>query len=185
MEALKLKDYHSPTGLEIPAKLFKEFLGDFASEATKKTYEQSIMAFKDYINEAYPDVSSPSHVERNMVINYKNFIIEAGGLNGEKMAPNTVAKHLGAISSFFGFLLDKKIITENPASNIRRPRRETVRPTKAISKEQVDELLKSVDLLSSSGPLHLSLLATLWLTGLRKSEILNLKRKDYYKEKTS
>lgn len=182
MEAKNLYNLSEHSPFEINSELLKEFLDDFNSEATRTTYGQALKAFESFLKERFKEVQALTEIERKMIVDYKNFIAEAGGLGGARMAPNTITKHLGAISSFFNFLINKEIITSNPASTVKRPRREVVRPTKAISFNQVEELFESVDRNSSSGPLHLALLATLWLTGLRKSEVLNLKRKDYYKE---
>ena len=181
MEAKNLKivsDHHSPTVLKIDS----EFLNDFNSELTRATYKQALVAFFDFVNERFPEVEDFNDIDRGMVVEYKNFIAEAGGLDGARMAPNTITKHLAAISSYFNFLMNKDLVNSNPAATVKRPRREVVRPTKAISFDEVEALFESVDRGSSSGPLHLALLATLWLTGLRKSEVLNLKRRDYYKE---
>ena len=52
-------------------------------------------------------------------------------------------------------------------------------PTQALTKEQARSLLESIES-DESGPLHKALLFTLWMTGLRKSAVLNLKRQDYF-----
>ncbi len=182
MEAKNLYELNDHSPFKINQDLLEEFLDDFNSEATRRTYAQALRAFETFLQDHFGEVQNLSEIKRNMIVSYKNFIAEAGGLDGARMAPNTITKHLGAISSFFNFLILKEIISSNPVAKIKRPRREVIRPTKAISLNQVEELFDSVDTNSSSGPLHLALLATLWLTGLRKSEVLHLKRKDYYKE---
>lgn len=178
MEALKIIE------LPIGTKPFieDEFLKDFESESTRKTYKQALEAFLIFIDKAYPEVSSFAGIKRKMIIEYKDYIVEAGGLDGERMAPNSISKILAVISSYFEFLIQKEILDTNPASSVRRPKCEVMKPTNALSRIQVEELFKSVDLDKASGHLHIALLATLWLTGMRKSEVLNLKRKDYYKE---
>jgi integrase/recombinase XerD len=158
-----------------------EFLKDYVSLATRKTYNQALGAFFEFVKEFYPNISNFHDIDRNIIIEYKNYISEAGGKNGEQMAPNTITKILAIISSYFDFLIQKKILKSNPASSVKRPRREVIRPTQSLSLIQVEELFESVDS-KQSGPLHIALIATLWLTGMRKAEILNLKRKDYYKE---
>lgn len=114
-----------------------EFLRDFESLATRKTYKQSLEVFLEFIEEYYTEVESFSDIDRNMVVEYKNYIAEAGGNDGEQMAPNTIAKHLGAISSYFDFLIEKEIVNSNPASSVKRPKREVIRPTRAIEKDRL------------------------------------------------
>ena len=158
-----------------------EFLDDFISLPTRVTYKQILKDFFEFINDNYSRVSKFSEIDRKMVIKYKNFINETGGYNGEQMAPNSIRKHLSAVSSYFDFLVMKKILSTNPAGTIKRPKCEVLKPTKALNLDQVEELFNSIHS-KEAGPLHMALISTLWLTGMRKSEVLNLRRKDYYKE---
>jgi site-specific recombinase XerD len=175
MELLKSTENFSNLYVE------SEFLNDFTSMATRSTYKQVLNYFFEFIGDRFKSVHTFVDIERNMVVEYKNFISEAGGIDGQQMAPNTIGKHLAAISSYFDYLATKDLVQNNPARTVKRPRFEVVKPTKALSLEQVEELFASVSS-KESGPLHLALIATLWLTGMRKAEVLNLKRKDYYKE---
>jgi integrase len=158
----------------------KEFLNDFNSMATRRTYSQILNYFFDFVMENFKDVREFGDVDRGMVIDYKNFISETGGRNGQQMAPKTIRKHLATISSYYNFLAVKGIVDSNPASTVKRPRKVVIRPTNALTLEQTKDLFLGIES-KESGPLHLALISTLWLTGLRKSEVLNLKRKDYYK----
>lgn len=159
------------------------FLKDYTAEATRITYEQVLKSFFEYVQKFCSDVLGIEDIDRSIITDYRDFITETGGLDGQQMASNTITKNLSVISSYFDFLIQKEIVKSNPVSSVRRPRREVIRPTQALTLLQVEELFDSVES-KESGPLHKALIATLWLTGMRKSEILNLKRKDYYKENT-
>jgi len=56
-----------------------------------------------------------------------------------------------------------------------------VSPTSALEAGQVRELINSIDINKRAGPFHRALILTFFTTGLRKSEILFLKRKHYKK----
>ena len=56
---------------------------------------------------------------------------------------------------------------------------EKVSVNEAFEFEQVKELFAAIDLTTSSGILHNALLITFFMTGMRKNEVLQLKRCDY------
>ena len=64
-------------------------------------------------------------------------------------------------------------------TSVKRPRREVLNPTAALSTTQVSELFIAIDENKKAGPMHKALLVMFFTTGLRKSEILYLKLKDY------
>jgi len=157
-----------------------EFLQNFNSIHTRKSYQQDLEQFADFLKLKYPLVFTFSQVSRQEVIDYKNFLIEVGGKDGTPLAPKSVARKLASLSSYFDYLIEHKNLMElNPCSSVKRPRLEVVKPTMALTKDQVQSLFDAIDDNKASGKLHKALIVTLFTTGLRKSEILNLKFKSY------
>ncbi len=118
-------------------------------------------------------------MERIHVIGYRNFLAIHGGRNNGPGAPKAIARKIAAISSYFDFLVEKGWRQFNPAYAIRRPRKDVKTPTEALTGTQVATLLASIDQARPAGKLHYALLVTLFSTGLRKSEVLSLKRKNF------
>jgi site-specific recombinase XerD len=159
-------------------KLYDEFFENFTSKHTRTSYRTDIDQFLRFLNldhgvDTYPDV------ERIHVIKYRNWLQDCGGRWGDACAPKTVARKLASISSYFDFLVEKGKADSNPATSVKRPRREVLSPTNALSGDQVRELFLAIDENTRSGPLHKALLITFFTTGLRKSEVLQMKYKDY------
>jgi site-specific recombinase XerD len=102
-----------------------------------------------------------------------------GGRFGRSAAPKTISRKLAGLSSFFDYLVESKVMTYNPCSSVKRPKRVVVSPTEALRPEQVTELLQTARDNKNSGPLHYALLCTFFTTGLRKSEVLHLLMRDY------
>jgi len=159
----------------------EEFLDNFSSHHTRKSYQRDIQKFLEYFLDFYGDLCDDTFnyrlVERQHIIKYRNWLAEIGGVNGGPSAPKTIARNLASLSSYFAYLVEKNLADHNPVTSVKRPRREVLSPTNALKRKQVQELLASINQNKKSGPLHLALLLTFFTTGLRKSEVLGLKRK--------
>ena len=162
--------------------LHVEFFENFTSIHTRNNYRNDLSKFFEFLTDSYPKIKSLKSVQRKEVISYRNFLSETGGRDGEPCAPKTVARKLACLSSYFDFLVELGEREFNPVKSVKRPRREVVKPTQALETEQVSqlfELLCNGDKNSSSRYLHRALLVTFFMTGMRKSEVLFLKVKDY------
>ena len=155
-----------------PFTIYQEFFDNFNSRHTRSSYEIDIRHFLTW---AFEELSLKSYgdLERGHVIKYRNWLQEAGGRSGQPCAPKTVARKLAALSSYSDFLVETSILEFNPVSSIKRPRRDVISPTNALSGVQVRELLQVISGETPSGILHRALLMMFFTTGLRKSEILN------------
>lgn len=161
-----------------PYEFYEEFFDNFTSEFTRKSYRIDINNFLTWTAEHFK-ITSYSKIERTNIIQYRNWLSEAGGRHGDPCAPKTVARKLAALSSYFDFLVEKGECDFNPVTSVKRPRREVLSPTNALSSEQVTSLLAAIDENKRSGIMHKAILLMFFTSGLRKSEILNLKFKDY------
>jgi len=175
--ALK-KDDHS----NIAFALYDEFFENFTSIHTRDNYRNDLLKFFEFLTENYPKINTLNQVQRKEIIEYRNFLAETGGRDGAPCAPKTVARKLASLSSYFHYLVEKGDKDFNPVQSVKRPRHEVLRPTQALEKEQVRalfDLLSNGDEKSKSRFLHRALLVTFFMTGMRKSEVLLLKFKDY------
>lgn len=156
-------------------KLNYEFFNNFESAHTKKSYYNDISQFFDFIEKTF--FKRLDDIERVHVVAYKNFLSTAE-IN---CAPKTINRKLSSISSYFKFLVEKGVLESNPVTCIRRPKQSVRTPTNDIDDDGIRKMLEAVDLKSNSGPLHHAILYVLFTTGIRKSELINLKLKDYKK----
>lgn len=155
--------------------LDREFFDNFTSMHTRASYQSDLEKFIYWLAEHAPKVSGFADLERKHVISYRNFLSDPP----TSLAPKSVARKLACISSYCDYLVEKGICEFNPASSVKRPRLEVVSPTNALDAGQVRELFQAIDPNSNSGPMHLALLITFFTTGMRKSEVINLRFKDY------
>ena len=167
-----------PEILTHPFEIQEEFFENFNSLHTRKSYETDIRHFLSWVHFEFK-LSTYSDLERNHIIKYRNWLQEAGGRNGNPCAPKTVARKLASLSTYSDYLVEKSLLEFNPVTSVKRPRRDVVSPTNALTGEQVKALLLTIPEDTNSGILHRSLIIMFFTTGLRKSEILNMKFKDY------
>jgi len=157
-----------------------EFFENFTSLHTRKNYSIDINQFLEWV-ETYFKITDYADIRRIHVIKYRNHLSEFGGHQGEPSTPKTINRKLASLSTYFRYLVERNYCTFNPVSSVKRPRAEVKSPTNALKKEHVLQIFSAISKNENCGPMHMALLVTFFSTGLRKSEILNLRVKDYQK----
>jgi integrase/recombinase XerD len=95
-------------------------------------------------------------------------------LREQGLSSASVARSLSSIKSFFKYLNQDKQFQGNPAEILETPKRWRKLPD-VLSPEDVDNLLKSPDTESVLGLRDKAMLEILYASGLRVSELINLK----------
>lgn len=153
-------------------KLEYEFFHNFESPHTRKSYRIDLLQFFEFLKDNFPMVSDYQNIERVHIVAFRNWLTD------NDMAPKSINRKLAAASSFFDFIVEKGIIEFNPCTSIKRPRQEVKTPTNDLKDEQIESLLKLVDELDGPGLLHKAIIYTLFTTGIRKAELINLRLKN-------
>ncbi len=92
-------------------------------------------------------------------------------------SPATTARKIATLRSFYKWMNKRSIIEANPMLLIRTPK-QTKRLPKAITVEQVEQLLSAPDNRDTLGARDRAILETLYSTGVRVSELVDLNRND-------
>jgi site-specific recombinase XerD len=161
------------------SQLDYEFFENFDSEHTKAAYKHDLTQFFDFVHSHFGKISHPQHLQKMHVIAFRNAIQASTTEGGRSYCPKTIIRKLAAITSYCAFMIEKGLMTTNPTAHIRRPKDEVITPTNDLSDDQVKALLESVDVSKKSGHLHKAILVLLFSTGIRKSELINLRLQDY------
>ncbi len=98
-------------------------------------------------------------------------------LDGLGYSSATVARKIATLRSLYKWLHTQGLVQSNPMQLIRTPK-QTKRLPKAISVEQVDKLLSMPDNRDTLGARDRAILETLYSTGVRVSELVDLNRGD-------
>lgn len=89
------------------------------------------------------------------------------------MAASSVARHLAAIRSFFGYLLRAEYRPDDPSDGLATPRQAKALP-KFLSLDEVETLLAKPDRETEIGLRDAAMLELLYATGMRVSELVSV-----------
>lgn len=98
-------------------------------------------------------------------------------LMAEGRSPKSVARAVACFRGFYRFLVVAGHLPNNPADDLRAPRAWKTLP-KFLSVEEVDQLLEAPDVSAPRGLRDRALIEVLYATGLRVSELVNLRPQD-------
>lgn len=157
-------------GLGLIEPMVDGFLSHLAVERgfssnTLEAYSRDLLRFLEFLERR--EVTS---LDRVRPLEVQLYLVE---LHQMGLGARTVARHLAALRSFFRFLVREKLLASNPTTSVPSPRLGRALP-KAMSRDEVEVLLKAVE---GDGPLRLrdqAMLELLYGTGVRVSELVGL-----------
>ena len=144
------------------------------SDNSIKSYEYDLILFKKFlitnkINDT-PLNCKPETIKNYL---YKSF--------SDKKSISQ-ARSISAIKSFFNYLIFEGYIKDSPISNIESPKQEKKLP-KVLTEEEIKKLINSIDLNHDFGQRNKTIIEILYGTGIRVSELINLKLSNiFFKE---
>jgi integrase/recombinase XerD len=139
---------------------------------TVLSYRQELNKFGEYLRDKKIDYLSLSD---NQAVDF----IKAESLKGTSFA--TQAHLISVLKNFYKYLIIEEKIDYNPISNIASPQKWKTLP-KYLTIQQVSELLETPDLNKPLGIRDKAMLELMYATGLRISEVINLKTHNLYME---
>jgi integrase/recombinase XerD len=112
-----------------------------------------------------------NEVSRSEVRNYFKFLFDLG------LRQSSIARNFSAVKNLHKFLVFRKISEIDPTINLDRPRPSKKLPV-VLNKEEIEKLIKVPDVNSRLGMRDRAIIETLYATGIRVSELVNLKKRD-------
>lgn len=110
----------------------------------------------------------PTQVSQQDLIDFLEFITDLG------MSAYTQARIVSGLKAFFKFLLYEEVITKDPSALIETPKLGRKLPD-TLDLPEIDELFAAIDLSTPEGQRNRAMLETLYSSGLRVSELTELK----------
>jgi integrase/recombinase XerD len=98
-----------------------------------------------------------------------------GALHKRGLSTKSIARTLSAVRGFHRFLVGEEEVTDDPTQIIDLPKQEKTLPD-VLSIPEIDSLLKQPDTSDRLGLRDRAMLETLYATGIRVSELVNLKQ---------
>lgn len=144
------------------------------SPNTIEAYLKDVNMLLVYLNEAHisPKEATIEHL--------RDFIIELADLG---IQPRSQARIISGIRSFYRFLLIDNQIDNDPTELLESPKLPAQIP-EVLSVKEIDAIINAIDLSHPQGQRNVAIIETLYGSGLRVSELVNLKLSNiYFKEK--
>ena len=132
------------------------------SDNTLDSYEENLVMFNNYLNKKVSSINSED---------IRDFLVTLSD-KGDR----TRAHYITVLNNFFSFLTSEKIIKTNPCEEISQPKLSKKLPN-YLTIDEIDELL-DVELKTPLDFRNKAMLELLYASGLRISELLNLKLND-------
>ena len=98
-------------------------------------------------------------------------------LKANGMSPATISRNIASAKALFIYLVKKKIVSENPASALKSPKISKKMP-KILSQDEMERLLSSPREDNPKGLRDKAMMELLYSTGMRVSELVNLRLDD-------
>lgn len=141
------------------------------SENTINSYGIDIKLFLEYLREN--EIPSFKQVNKEVIVNYMQ-----SEKNNNK-ANSSILRSVSSLRKFFQYLAQEKIIEKDPMLLIDTPKKKQHLP-QVLTKEEVEKLLRSPNTGQVLGLRDRAMLELIYATGLRISEIINLKLEDLH-----
>lgn len=116
-------------------------------------------------------INSLEKADYKIIRNYLRFLEE------KKFAKTTVSRHISSLRSFYKYLVKEKVVMKNPMVFISNPKLDKRLP-KFLYEKEVEKLLSMPQLDDPKGIREALILEFLYSTGVRVSELCNVKIKD-------
>lgn len=139
------------------------------SENTLESYVRDCRGFINFIeNSGVREINEVSHIH---IIEYLS------NLKTKSFKSKTIARSIVSLKQYFKYLLLEKIITSDPTSNIKSPRMSMTLP-EVLNLNDIERLLSCPDLTTNAGIRDTTMLEVLYGTGIRVSELINIRLND-------
>ena len=136
------------------------------SENTFISYRKDLLAFHNYFYD-----------KELLKITYKDMREYLAYLNDLDIKSTSVRRYISTIKSFYNYYLSEGLITKNPLINISYPRKGINLP-KFLQYDELEEMLNVPDITTPLGVRDKLILEMLYATGVRVSELVNIKLLD-------
>ena len=151
------------------------------SEMTVKTRRVYIGYFIRWCKER--GVTEPVEVTRPIIESYQRYLFYHRRKDGKPLTFASQITRLTPLRVWFKWLARQRHILNNPASEMELPRMEHRLPKTILTKSEIEQVLSQPDINDLLGLRDRAMLETLYSTGIRRSELVNLKVYDLNMER--
>ncbi|NJM15373.1 MAG: site-specific tyrosine recombinase XerD [Bacteroidales bacterium] len=157
----------------LPTKQFADYLRleKGLSPKTIEAYALDVQKLEKYIGAQFG--AAPNEITTAHLNDFSAQLFSLG------IAGRSHARIISGIKAFFNFLYVNGTIAASPADDLESPRLISTLPT-VLSIEEIEQLLAGIDLSKNEGHRNKAIIETLYSTGVRVSELVNILLSNLY-----
>jgi len=177
-----LWDTEDPQGIGFMLTRYQEWqqIKGF-SEATVYTQGKNLAHFARWAAER--GLTKPVHITRPILERYQRCLYHYRKTDGLPLSFRSQGTRLAAIRSYFRWLTRNNYILSNPAADLDLPRAEKRLPRTVLTAREAETILGLANIRTLAGLRDRAILETLYSTGMRRMELVNLKIFDVDQER--
>jgi integrase/recombinase XerD len=167
-------DPSDPEGLVAYMQRFLEWMR--VTNYSERTVEGRELYLKYFI--AWCDERSlkrPQDITRPILERYQRYLYHYRKKNGEPLSFRGQYTRLIPVRAYFKWLAKQHHILYNPASEIDLPKLEKRLPKHVLTQSEAEQVINQADVATVLGIRDRAILETLYSTGIRRMEVINLK----------
>ena len=161
---------------DIYIKQFRNYLKLERSLADNsiEAYSRDITKLKEFFEIKKKEIS-PLKVSQKELVDFIEFIGELG------MSAYSQARMLSGVKAFYRFLLYEQLMDTDPSELLESPKLGRKLPD-TLEFHEIEQLLAAIDLSTPEGTRNRAMLETLYSSGLRVSELIDLQLSNIYED---
>jgi integrase/recombinase XerD len=157
-------------------KQFEEYLKleKSLSRHSVEAYHRDITKLTEFLDIKKLQVA-PEHITPDIIRDFLEWIGELG------MTAHSQARTLSGIRAFYKFLIMEDMVQADPTDTIEAPKLSRKLPD-TLHFHEIEQMLAAIDLSTPEGTRNRAMLETLYSSGLRVSELLDLRMSNLYED---
>jgi len=152
------------------------------TERTIEGYIGDIRIYFTYLEDTKPSIERIDQITKKDIVDYQTYIYYYENNEGKRYTLSSQVSKLVAVKVFFRFLVRRDYLLYNPASDIELPKEPKRIPRSILTEKEVIKILEAADMETDIGIRDRAILETLYSTGMRVTEVINLTIYDIFEE---
>lgn len=138
------------------------------SDKTVESYRDDLIEYNEFLGNNFTNIIN---IDKNIVNEYLKYLYE------RDLNKNSICRKLSSIRGLYNYLVREEIMSDNLFNNITNPKKELYLP-KFLNDKDMDKLFEVCCDITPINQRDTLILELLYSTGLRVSELVNIKIKD-------
>lgn len=138
------------------------------SDKTVESYRDDLIEYNEFLGNNFTNIIN---IDKNIVNEYLKYLYE------RDLNKNSICRKLSSIRGLYNYLVREEIMSDNLFNNITNPKKELYLP-KFLNNKDMDKLFEVCCDITPINQRDTLILELLYSTGLRVSELVNIKIKD-------